>query len=78
MVKHLQIFKLRIQPLGRLSDIFQRITLVSYLFQEINLVFRETIYELDQNIYNYIVTKLQNVKLQMQSIVNFLDLNKVH
>ena len=28
--------------------------------------------------YNYIVAKLQNVKLQMQSMVNLLDLNKIH
>ena len=27
--------------------------------------------------YNYIIAKLQNVKLQMQSMVNLLDLNKV-
>ena len=27
--------------------------------------------------YNYIVAKLQNVKLGMQSMVNLLDLNKV-
>ena len=27
--------------------------------------------------YNYIVAKLQNVKLQIQSMVNLLDLNKV-
>ena len=36
------------------------------------------IYERDQTMYNYIVTKIQNVKLQMQSMVNLLDLNKVH
>ena len=68
MVKQIQNFKLQIQPLGRLSNIFQGIT----------LVFRETIYERYQTIYNYIVAKLQNFKLQMQSMVNLLDLNKVH
>ena len=63
MVKQLQIFNLQIQPLGRLSYHFQGTTLVSYLFQVITLVFREMIYEQDQTMYNYIVTKLQNVKL---------------
>ena len=67
MVKQLQNFNLQIQPLGRLSNLFQGIT----------LVFRETIYERYQTMYNYIVAKLQNVKLQMQSMVNILDLNKV-
>ena len=28
--------------------------------------------------YNYIAAKLQNVKLRMQYMVKFLDLNKVH
>ena len=28
--------------------------------------------------YNYMVTKIQNVKLQMQYWMNLLDLNKVH
>ena len=78
MVKQLQNFNLQIQPIVRLSDIFQGITLVSYLFQEINLVFRKTIYERDQKMYNYIVSKLQNVKLQMKYMVNLLDSNKVH
>ena len=63
IVKQLQIFNLQIQPLGRLSDIFQGTTLVSYIFQLITLVFREMIYEQDKTMYNYIVTKLQNVKL---------------
>ena len=77
IVKQLQNLKLQIQPLGRLSDIFQRTTLVSYIFQVINLVFRETKYERDKTMYNYIFAKLQNVKLDMQSMVNILDLNKV-
>ena len=68
MVKQIQNFKLQIQPLGRLSNLFQGIT----------LVFRETIYERYQTMYNYIVAKIQNAKLQMQSMVNLLDLNKVH
>ena len=46
----LQNFKLQIQPLGRLSDIFQETTLASYLFQVITLVPRETIYEQDQTL----------------------------
>ena len=43
MVKQLQILKLQIQPMGRLSGIFQGTTLVLYLFQLITLVFREMI-----------------------------------
>ena len=68
MVKQIQNFKLQIQPLGRLSNIFQGIT----------LVFRETIYERYQTMYNYIVAKLQNFKLQIKYMVNLLELNKVH
>ena len=34
-------------------------------------------YERDQTMYNYIVAKLQNVKLEMQYMVNLLDLSKV-
>ena len=75
MVKQIQNFKLQIQPLGRLSDHFNPDL---DLFQGINLVFRETIYERDQTMYNYIVSKLQNVKLRMQYMVKFLDLKKVH
>ena len=63
MVKQLQNFKLKIQPPEKLSYYFQGITIVSYLFEAITLVFRETIYEQDQTIYNYIVPNLINVKL---------------
>ena len=77
MVKQLQNFKLQIEPLGRLSDIFHGTTLVLYIFQVITIVFIETIYERDQTMYNYIVAKLQNSKLEMQSMVNLSDLNKV-
>ena len=45
------------------------------IFQGITLVFRETICERDQTMYNYIVPKLQNFKLQMQSIVNLLTVS---
>ena len=75
MVKQLQNFKLQLQPLGGFSGIFQGTTLVSYLFQEITLLFRETIYELDQTMYNYIVANLQNVQLQMQYMVNILTVS---
>ena len=75
MVKQLQNFKIQIQPLGTLSYLFQGTTLVSYLFQAITLVFRETIYEQDQTMYNYIVPKLQNVKFQMQCMVNRLTVS---
>ena len=75
MVKQLQIFKLQIQPLGTLSDLFNPDI---EIFQAITLVFREKIYERYQTMYNYIVAKLQNDKLQMQSMVNLLDLNKIH
>ena len=74
MVKQLQIFKLQIQPLRPLPDIFHA---GLDLLQVITLVFRETIYELDQTMYNFIVAKIQNVMLQMQYIVNLLYLNKV-
>ena len=75
MVKQLHNFKLQIQPLGRLSDHFQGTTLVLYLFQAINLVFRETMYDQDQTMYNYIAPKIQNVKLWMQSMVNLLTVS---
>ena len=54
------------------------------IFQGINLVFSKTIYERGQTMYNYIVAKLQNFKLQMQYMVNtfhernILHINKVH
>ena len=51
--------------------------LILIFFQGTTLVFRETIYEQNQTMYNDIVAKLQDVKLQMPSIVNLLDLNKV-
>ena len=75
MVKQLQNFKLQLQPLGTLSDHFQGTALVSYFFEAITLVFRETIYEQDQTMYNYIVPKLQHFKLQMQSMVNLLTVS---
>ena len=73
MVDQLQIFKVHIQP-QEVPDPFQRIT----------LVFRKTIYEQDQTMYNYIVAKLHNFRLQMQYMVNtlhernLLHLNNVH
>ena len=70
----IQPFKLQIQPLGPLSDLFNPDL---DIFQGITLVFRETLYDWDQTMENYIVAKLQNVKLQMQSMFNLLDLNKV-
>ena len=81
MVRQLIILQLQVHPYkfqidrqGSLSHPFApRID----IFQGITLVFRETIYEKNQTMYNDIVAKLQNVKLQMQSMVNLLDLNKV-
>ena len=70
----IQPFKLQIQPRGPLSNPFNPDLDV---FQGITLIFRETIYERNQNMYNDIVAKLQYFKLQMQSTVNLLDLNKV-
>ena len=55
MVKQLQNFKHRIQP-----------HTVPGIFQEINLIFRQTIYEKDQTMYNYMADKLQKFKLQIQ------------
>ena len=72
-VYQLQTFKHYIQPLIVPDPIT-----VSDPFQGITLIFRQKIYEQDQTMYNYMVAKLQNVKLQMQSMVKFLDLNKVH
>ena len=51
---------------------------VPNIFQEITLVFRETIYKQDQTMHTYFIAKLQNITLQMQSMVNSLHLNKVH
>ena len=68
MVKQLQNCKLQIQPLGTLSDGLQGTALVSYYFETITLVFRETIYYQDQTKYNDIVRKLQYVKLQIQTV----------
>ena len=65
MVKQLQIFKLQLQPLGKFSDGLQGTALLSYYFGTITQIFRETIYYQDQTMYNYIVPKLQNLKLQM-------------
>ena len=73
MADQLQNFRFHIQPQA-LTDPFQGIT----------LVFRKTIYEQDQTMNNYIITKLQIFKLQMQYMVNtlhernLLHLNKVH
>ena len=36
------------------------------LFQGITVKFRQTIYDQDQTMYNYMVDQLQNFKLQMQ------------
>ena len=72
----IQPFKLQIQPRGPLSDPFNPDI---YIFQGITLVFRKTIYEQYQTMYNYIFAKLQ-----MQYMVNtlhernLLRLNKVH
>ena len=74
MVKQLQNFRLQIQPLGPLSGLFNHDL---DLFRVITLVFRETICEQDQTVYNYIVAKFQNFKLQMKYMVNILDLHKV-
>ena len=75
MVKQLQNSKLQIQPLGILSDLLQVTTLVSSLFQVITLVFRETIYEQDQTMYNYIVSKLDILKLGKCIVVHRLILH---
>ena len=72
MVKQLQNlqlqihpYKFQIQPQGPLSDPFTpRID----IFQGITLVFRETIYERNQTKYNDIVAKIQDVKLQNQTL----------
>ena len=75
MVKQLRNLQLQIQPRGLFSDPFN--PYLDIFFQGTTLVFRETIYEQNQTMYNDIVAKLQDVKLQMPSIVNLLDLNKV-
>ena len=68
MVNQLQNSKHHIQP-----------QTVPDPFQEINLVFRQKIYEQDQTMYNYIVAKLQNFKHQMQYMINTLhDRNILH
>ena len=66
-VDQLQNFKHYIQP-----------PTVPDPFQGIAVIFRQTIYEHNQKMYNFMVAKLLNVKLQMQYWVNILDLNKVH
>ena len=48
---------------------------MSYYFGTITQIFIETIYYQDQTMYNYIVPKLQNFKLQMQSMVNLLTVS---
>ena len=97
MVAKLQIFKLRMQLQAvPVSDIYlskvtyQNIFVSSDLgpdldtFQGIYWAFSKTLHERNQTMYNYMVAKLQNFKLQMQNMVNklhernLLHLKKLH
>ena len=69
MVKQLQI-----QPLGPLSDLFNPDL---DIFQGITLVFRETVYERDQTMYNYIVAKIQKSQSSNASYGKYLGPQQV-
>ena len=72
MVRQLITLQLQIHPykfqIGRQGPLSDPFTPRIDIFQGITLVFRETIYERNQTKYNDIVAKLQDVKLQIQTI----------
>ena len=62
----IQPFKIQHQPRVPLSDPFNNDL---DIFQGITIVFRETIYERNQTMYNDIVAKLQDVKQDVQTML---------